>query len=408
MLQHLLGLPALDLAAALTEACQRLAETLRCDKTDAFLLEESTQTLVAVGTSDTPLGRRQKALGLDRLPLANGGKVADAFQARRTYATGDQDYDVGELRGVVEALGVRSQIAAPLEVGGAVRGVLSVVSTTPRYFDAPDVGFVEAVSRWVGALAHRAELVEALRRADEQKGRRAAADEVVTVLAHDVRNHLNPLHGRLQLLRASAGRDGRDEDLLHADAALRSLTRLTRMTSDLLDINRLDRGLFVLYPAPLNLLALVRETAPTLATPSVDVSAEGSEDLVVVADADRLRQAIENVVGNAVKHSPPGRPVRVEVGPAEGGGEPRALIDVVDRGPGVPADLLPRLFQHFAAGAGSTGLGLGLYLARCIARAHGGSLQVESTSAEGTRFRFVLPLAGPPSPAALGVGYKGS
>jgi two-component system OmpR family sensor kinase len=396
MLQHLLALPALDLSAALTEASQRLAEALGCEKADAFLLEERTQTLVAVGTSDTPMGRRQRALGLDRLPLANGGKSVEVFESRRTYATGDRDYDPGELRGIVEALGVRSQVAVPLEVNGVLRGVLSVVSSIPRYFDALDVAFVEAVARWVGALAHRAELIEALRKADLQRGRRAAADEVVTVLAHDVRNHLNPLLGRLQLLRASAESDGRRDDLSHVEAALRSLGRLARMTSDLLDISRLDRGLFMLYPAPLNLLALARETAPTLATTAVDVSAEGPENLVVIADADRLRQALENVVGNAVKHSPPGRPVRVVVGPAEGEGEPRAFIDVIDQGPGVPAELLPHLFEHFTAGAGSTGLGLGLYLANCIARAHGGSLGVESTSAEGTRFRFVLPLGGPP------------
>jgi signal transduction histidine kinase len=119
---------------------------------------------------------------------------------------------------------------------------------------------------------------------------------------------------------------------------------------------------------------------------------------VVTADPDRLRQVLANLVANAVRYSPPGAPVLVEVGREPGAEAERALVTVADQGPGIPADLLPRLFERFAPGPGSNGLGLGLYLANRIAAAHGGSLTVDTALGKGTRFRLALPL--PNRPAA--------
>jgi two-component system OmpR family sensor kinase len=79
------------------------------------------------------------------------------------------------------------------------------------------------------------------------------------------------------------------------------------------------------------------------------------------------------------------------VGRDEDGAQPSAWVCVSDRGPGIPPDVLPRLFERYAAGPGSAGLGLGLYLARGIAEAHGGSLTVESRPGEGARFTVTLP-----------------
>jgi signal transduction histidine kinase len=398
-LQRLLELPAIDLSTALDEASQHIVDALGCDKVDAFLFNEEKHSLVAIGTSNTPMGRKQRALGLDFLPLANGGKIAESFVTGRTIVTGHLDQEAGELRGMVDALGVRSQIDVPLEVNGARRGVLSAVSATPEFFDKHDVIFMTSVSHWVGALAHRAELIEEIRTADVQRGRRAAADEIVTVLAHDLRNHLNPLQGRLQLLRMGAARDGRERDVEHVNAALRSVQRLTLLVSDLLDVGRLDHGLFALNPVSIDVVALTRETAAALGTPDVEIQVSAPDELLVMADPDRLKQALENVVGNAIRYSPKGDPVRVEIrGGLENGGR-QMTLDVIDQGPGVPAEILPHVFERFAVGKGSSGLGLGLYLASRIVGVHGGSLTVESAPGKGTRFRFVLPIDGPTSPS---------
>jgi signal transduction histidine kinase len=111
-----------------------------------------------------------------------------------------------------------------------------------------------------------------------------------------------------------------------------------------------------------------------------------------MADADRLRQVLWNLVANALKHSPAGLPVVVEVSRQERESGSWALLTVTDQGSGVPPHLLPRLFERFVKGSGSSGLGLGLYLARRIAGAHGGTLEVHSSPGKGARFDLALPL----------------
>jgi signal transduction histidine kinase len=116
--------------------------------------------------------------------------------------------------------------------------------------------------------------------------------------------------------------------------------------------------------------------------------------MVVIADADRVRQSLENLLANAVKYSPPGKAVHVSIS-AEHEAAAFAVVEVSDEGPGIPPELLPRLFERFSAGPDSTGLGLGLHLAHCITRAHGGELVVQSSAGNGTRFRLMLPLGVP-------------
>jgi two-component system OmpR family sensor kinase len=111
-----------------------------------------------------------------------------------------------------------------------------------------------------------------------------------------------------------------------------------------------------------------------------------------MADASRVRQAVENLVANAVQHAPAGTRVRIHVAPEQCDGESSAVIIVSDQGPGIDPKLLPRLFDRFARSSESAGLGIGLFLAREIAEAHGGRLEVTSSSVTGTQFRLVLPM----------------
>lgn len=390
LLQELLDLPAISLDEALNGAAASVARWLQCDKVDAFLLDESRSSLVAIGASDTPLGRLQRQLGLDVLPLANGGTTVEVFQTGRSYWTGHADQD-SELPGIVRDLGVRSAIGVALVIEGQRRGVLSVVTQEPDRFSETDLSIVEMISHWVGALAHRAELVQRLRQEEAQRGRRAAAEEIVAVLSHDVRNHLAPLSSRLQLLkmRLTAGKAIAASDL---DVALAGVARLARLTNELLDLTRLDQGLFVLELAPLDLVPLLREVARVFSSPEAEVQVTAPDSLTMLGDGARLRQALENVIANGVRYSPPGRPLQVTL--SEEADPPQARIDVVDQGPGIAPELLGKLFERFVAGPRSKGIGLGLYLAERVAAAHGGSLTVSSTLGSGSHFSFLLPLEG--------------
>ncbi len=111
----------------------------------------------------------------------------------------------------------------------------------------------------------------------------------------------------------------------------------------------------------------------------------------VVADPARIRQAVENLLANAVQHAPTGTPVSVGITREESASQPKAVVTISDQGPGIDPVLLPRLFERFARSSSSTGLGIGLFLARRIAEAHGGAIEVTSRLRRGTQFRLVLP-----------------
>jgi two-component system, OmpR family, sensor kinase len=297
------------------------------------------------------------------------------------------------LRGITEGLGIRSMMCARLGVDREARGVLSVASATPELWTADDLRFVEAAARWVGMVATRAELSERLAKQAEEQGRRAAADELIAILAHDLRNLLAPIDGRLQLVQRWAARERQDIVLQHLQELARGVNRLGHLISDLLDSTRLDQGLFTLERRPVDLVNLAREVATTLDGTSNRVQVVAcAPEVTAVVDPDRVRQALENLLSNALKYSPETAPVTVQVDKeqrAEGRG---AVIRVVDQGPGVPRELQERLFERFATGYGSQGLGLGLYLARRVAEAHGGTISVESVSGVGARFALVLPV----------------
>ena len=155
MLQRLLALEPGDLSVAMTEAAQQVAEVLGADKSDVFLHAPAEQALVAEGTSDTQMGRREHALGLDRLPLAKGGRTVRVFESGESYRAEHADQDPVELPDVVSKIGVRSTLAVPLEVAGARRGVLLASSATPAAFTHGDLEFLEAVAHWLGLTVAR-------------------------------------------------------------------------------------------------------------------------------------------------------------------------------------------------------------------------------------------------------------
>ncbi|WP_404367523.1 ATP-binding protein [Corallococcus coralloides] len=391
-LEQLLALPAAELRPTLDTAGQLISELLHADKVDVFLIEHATQSLVAVGTSDTPMARLQKSLGLDRMPLANGGRAVQVYETEAAFMTGRQEEDPDELPGIKYRLGVRSTLMAPLPIGMETRGVLAVASARSDFFTGHDLRFLQAVARWVGMVAHRVELVQELTKLAVKQARRKAAEELITVLAHDMANHLLPLQARIQLIQRRAARKQEAEDLRDAMGAAASLRSLTRLINDLLDVGRLEQGLFTLRPHPVDLAGLVRELAETASTPARPVRFTGPEELVTVADPERVRQVLENLVANALKHSPPGRPVDIGLEARDRPEGSWVCVTVSDQGPGIPSELMPTLFERFMRGPGSSGLGLGLYLARRITEAHGGTLEVASTSSAGTRFELSLPV----------------
>jgi signal transduction histidine kinase len=207
------------------------------------------------------------------------------------------------------------------------------------------------------------------------------------------------------LLRNRAAQEAHSQEMSDLAALKQAVDRLGSLVTDLLDIERIEQGLFGLAPQDVSLEQLIDEVATTLSTPEQPIIAHvrEQEPATVLADPARLRQALENLLANATNHSPRGVAVTVTLQLEQRSDGRWAIVQVHDDGPGVPAALVPRLFTRFAVGPGSSGLGLGLFMARSIAEAHGGTLTYDPDGAGGATFRLALPLAGSiaPSVAAL-------
>ncbi len=180
-LQRVLTIQSPDLRGALIEACDLITEPLRADKVDVFLYGAQNETLVALGTSTTEVGVRQHQIGMDRQPLANGGAVVKVFRTGEPYSTGHADQDPEQLRGMIEGLGVRSEISVPIDVREARRGVLSAVSVRPEAFTEADVRFLTAVAGWIGLVIQRADLFEQATREAIRRGRQEASNELARI-----------------------------------------------------------------------------------------------------------------------------------------------------------------------------------------------------------------------------------
>lgn len=181
MLQSLLMIRSPELRPALTEASTLIAGTFGADKVDVFVHDPQSASLVALGTSDTPMGRRQHDLGLNRLQIANGGRAAEAFLTGVPHLTGRADEDPEELRGVTEGLGIRSMVEQPFEIDGERRGLLEVDSATPDFFSERDRDALAAVAGWVALVFQRAELAERATVLAERRGERRAAEDIARI-----------------------------------------------------------------------------------------------------------------------------------------------------------------------------------------------------------------------------------
>jgi two-component system, OmpR family, sensor kinase len=219
---------------------------------------------------------------------------------------------------------------------------------------------------------------------------------------HELRTPLTALKAELQL----AARPGKPKAELVAGvrAAAGDTDRLIRLAEDLLLLAQADEGPAFLNLMPAELPALVsaavRGHAARAADRGISIAITADEGLIARADPDRLRQVLDNLINNAIEHSPTGSTVVVTCHLSATNGQQNATIDVRDRGPGFPPDFLPYAFERFrradqARGRGDGGAGLGLAIVASIARAHGGRATAANVRDGGAMVRVEFPVSGP-------------
>lgn len=217
-------------------------------------------------------------------------------------------------------------------------------------------------------------------------------------VAHDLRNPLAPLMFAVAKLRLASQPPAVEGSAKVLELVQRQVVRLDRMVGDLLDATSIESGKLDLHPQAVDLGPLLHHVAdlyrPGSPMHAIDVQEPG-DPVVVWADPVRIEQVVINLVSNAIKYSPEGGPVRIALAAS---GE-HAVVSVSDEGIGISAEERDRIFEPFHRSALSRdlipGVGLGLAVARKIAQAHGGDLDVESTGT-GSTFRLSLPLGEAP------------
>ena len=254
--------------------------------------------------------------------------------------------------------------------------------------------------------------VEERRRADEQRGfelerertRRQCAeaeadlrDRVMAILGHDLRQPLSVIEVCAALLRKRGLEQRRDRESV--ELLSRNARRADRMVRDLLDWTLVgSAGVLPVAPHPADLRQICARALEDARAqvPGSALELDAKEPLVGSWDAERMQQLLSNLIGNAFKHGRDDRPVRLTARREDDA----AIIEVHNEGTPIPAGLHHAIFEPFTRGPEASkrhcgGIGMGLFIVREIARAHGGTVGLRSTAAEGTTFQVRLPVAGP-------------
>jgi CheY-like chemotaxis protein len=240
-----------------------------------------------------------------------------------------------------------------------------------------------------------------VREADRRK------DDFLARLAHELRNPLAPIVHALHLLDRVAVHGPQGVQL--REIMTRQTRHLGSLVDELLDVSRIRLGKLILRPQPLDLREIARRSFEALqvSRPAEEHETSlslGPEPVVVNGDPARLEQVVDNLLQNAVKYTPAGRPIHLAVERTAH----EAILRVQDHGIGIDPEMLPRIFQLFTQADRSLdraqgGLGLGLALVRALVERHGGSVTAESAGlGHGSLFTVRLPLSASSPPAAVG------
>ncbi len=281
---------------------------------------------------------------------------------------------------------------------------LNEIADKLRAFEAGGVDYVtkpfqleEVQARVKTHLALRRANVDLTESYERLKALEQLRDDLVHMVVHDMRSPLSALVAHLELVQEDRGlsADGK-RDLR---VALQGARSLARMTYDLLDVSRLESGSMPLLAATYDLVQLADDARATLQGLARErtITVEAADPVSAFCDAKLIARVLQNLIGNAIKHTPADSDVTVAVT----GNDDGVRVTVSDLGPGVPVEARRRIFEKFGTvdGVGSTrhhSAGLGLAFCKLAVEAHGGTIGVEPREPHGSHFWFELPAGAPP------------
>lgn len=383
----------LDLDRLYTTVAEVARSLDSADAASLMVVDHDEKALVIRGNS----GLTERYAKLQRIPLE---RALRHYQRPDTAVVRDlRTAPLGDLT-LIRQEGLAKVLALSIAREGELLGALHIYTRDPmRDFDDIDRDLAHILAAQVSVAITNARLFTQLNEMDRER------EQFLSLVAHELRTPLTPLKALAQLqlgrLRRSVERGlPLDHEALarNLESIERQVDRMNGLVNDLLSVSRAGRGRLDVERAPFDLAGEVREVVERYVTATREegrhsFAVDAPVSLVVDADQSRIDQLLMNLVGNAVKYSPRGGRVAVTLARQNGATE----IAISDQGIGIPAVDLSRLGEPFTRGAGRAatfaGMGIGLHVAKLVAEAHGGSLELESGGEDkGTTVRVRLPL----------------
>ena len=361
----------------------RICEVVSSDIAIVLLLDSEGKELYPVATFGG-----QATLPPD-LRIRVGESLSGRAAAERATRTARHVTRDATIREEIRNIGVESMIAVPLFLREALIGVLMAGSVADRAFKPDEAEFLELVAHRVANAIANSSLYEHAREANRAK------DRFISIASHELRTPMTGILGWTAVLRSETDPEMKAEALDWIESSVRTQAQLIE---DLLDSTRIREGKLELRREQVPLCEVVRKTlqmvAPVAAQRGVMLDASLTDlPAFVYGDRTRLQQVVWNLLGNAIKFTPPGKHVRTTVTAGAG----QATMVIHDEGDGIAPDFLPNIFNAFeqdSKGRRAGGLGLGLHIVSTIVNMHGGAIEAQSDGpGQGAVFTVHLPLA---------------
>ena len=379
----------LDQTETLRRVAREIAHTMGADTVGAYLADQAGESLVPVAGYHVPAAMLE-AFRATAFTIRSHPAMRESWATRRAVWSDDRPGDARTNRATLLKFPHQTDLFVPIAVKNRpVGGFFVMWWTERRVITEGELRLLEGICELAGIFLENADLYRAAASASRAK------DEFLATLSHELRN---PLGAIVNALAALERRGAPDEVTSRLRQIIQRQTdHLGRLVDDLLDVARATAGKILLNRQPLDLSELVGACVGVLRTSGrarqhrVTLRAES---VVVSADATRLSQIVANMLDNAVKFTPSGGSVEVDV-QREGD---EALLRVTDNGIGIAPELLARVFELFAQGEQpmdrpAGGLGIGLTLSRRLVDLHGGTITVESEGrGRGAQFTVRLPI----------------
>jgi signal transduction histidine kinase len=365
----------------------------------ALMFFEASQTTQAA--PGRPVGHAERTDDGWRVDLSAPTISARVARAQAAMFVQDVARDDPANALAYEAFGSRAAVGAPIMAGGHLLGVLVVYAPRAPMFADSDIELVQLLADQAAVILESRKLLDQAAQAQARAEATRLKDDFLSSAAHDLKTPITGILTQAQVVRRRLEQQTNDP-LVPAgiDRIIREARRLSALVLELLDVPLLEQGRLVSGREPVDLVELVTAECARYARGPVPCRVEARPPVVASVDPARIRQVVQQLIDNAVKFSPPGAEVLVRVWRVDD----QARLEVRDRGIGIPAQDVPRLFERFHRGSNVddrrfAGLGLGLYLSRGIVEQHGGQIWVADNPGGGSAFSISLPLASSPASA---------